>query len=64
VAFLTWVYYSAQILLFGAEFSRVYARRVGDGRAPADNAVDRTRATMARQGMPRDADVTAAARAQ
>ena len=29
VVFLIWAYYSAQIMLFGAEFTRVYARRVG-----------------------------------
>ncbi len=64
VAFLIWVYYSAQILLFGAEFSRVYARKYGNGSRPADNAVGVTRETLARQGMPRTADVEAAARAQ
>ncbi|MFZ0032908.1 MAG: YihY/virulence factor BrkB family protein [Candidatus Cybelea sp.] len=29
VVFLIWAYYSAQIMLFGAEFTRVYARRFG-----------------------------------
>lgn len=29
IVFLVWVYYSAQILLFGAEFTHVYARRHG-----------------------------------
>jgi membrane protein len=29
ILFLIWVYYSAQIFLFGAEFTRVYARRFG-----------------------------------
>jgi membrane protein len=29
VVFLVWVYYSAQIMLFGAEFTHVYARRFG-----------------------------------
>ena len=29
IVFLTWVFYSAQILLFGAEFTQVYARRYG-----------------------------------
>ncbi|HLY01669.1 MAG TPA: YihY/virulence factor BrkB family protein [Candidatus Cybelea sp.] len=29
VAFLVWVYYSTQIVLLGAEFTHVYARRVG-----------------------------------
>jgi membrane protein len=29
VALVVWVYYSAQILLFGAEFTQAYARRNG-----------------------------------
>ena len=29
VVILAWVYYSAQILFFGAEFTQVYARRRG-----------------------------------
>jgi membrane protein len=64
VAFLLWVYYSAQILLFGAEFTRIYARKRGDRAPPADNAVKLTREALARQGMPRDADVAAATRVQ
>jgi membrane protein len=35
MALLVWVYYSAQILLFGAAFTRVYATRVGSGLHPA-----------------------------
>lgn len=34
VAVLVWVYYSAQIFLFGAEFTRVVAHRLGSRRAP------------------------------
>lgn len=37
--FLLWVYYSAQILFFGAEFTQVYATQYGRGVAPAANAV-------------------------
>lgn len=33
VVFLVWVYYSAQIMLFGAEFTHVYARRFGSLRS-------------------------------
>jgi membrane protein len=62
VAFLIWVYYSAQILLFGAEFARVSARRRGACVVPADNALGVTREVLARQGMQRTADVEAAAR--
>lgn len=31
VVLLIWIYYSTQILLFGAEFTEVYARRFGSG---------------------------------
>ncbi|MBV9463515.1 MAG: YihY/virulence factor BrkB family protein [Verrucomicrobiae bacterium] len=31
---LIWVYYSAQILFFGAEMTKVYARKFGSGRTP------------------------------
>ena len=36
---LLWVYYSCQILLFGAEFTRVYAQREGTKPAPEPFAV-------------------------
>ena len=39
VVFLIWVYYSAQILFLGAEFTQVYANRYGTGVRPAANAV-------------------------
>jgi membrane protein len=39
VVFLLWVYYSAQILFFGAEFTQVYARHHGAEIQPAANAV-------------------------
>jgi membrane protein len=35
---LVWVYYSAQILLFGAELTQVYARRRGSWAEPKENA--------------------------
>lgn len=31
VVFLVWIYYSAQIFFFGAEFTQVFARRAGEG---------------------------------
>jgi membrane protein len=34
VVLLIWIYYSAQIFFFGAEFTQVYARRAGEGVAP------------------------------
>ena len=39
VIILVWVYYSAQILLFGAEFTKVYAKRYGSGIRPDVGAV-------------------------
>jgi membrane protein len=36
VIFLVWVYYSAQILFFGAEFTEVYARARGSAVMPED----------------------------
>jgi membrane protein len=35
---LVWVYYSAQILLYGAEFTQVYANRMGARIQPAPDA--------------------------
>ena len=39
ITLLLWVYYSSQILLFGAEFTQVYADRAGRGIEPAEYAV-------------------------
>ena len=39
VLILVWIYYSMAILLFGAEFTQVYARRHGSGIVPDDDAV-------------------------
>jgi len=38
VLVLLWVYYSAQILLYGAEFTQVYANRVGERIVPTSDA--------------------------
>jgi membrane protein len=38
VVLLLWVYYSSQILFFGAEITQVYARRFGKRIRPADYA--------------------------
>ncbi len=38
VLLLLWVYYSSLILLFGAEFTRVYAEQYGSGVKPKPNA--------------------------
>jgi membrane protein len=39
IVLLLWVYYSSQIVFFGAEFTRVYANRFGSRIMPADDAV-------------------------
>jgi membrane protein len=38
VLVLLWVYYSAQILLYGAEFTQVYANRIGERIVPTPDA--------------------------
>ena len=38
VILITWVYYSAQILFFGAEFAQVWARRHGARLVPEEHA--------------------------
>src|SRR5205823_4948647 len=51
VVLLLWIYYSAQILLFGAEFTQVYAARFGSRIIPSENAVPITSDARAEQGM-------------
>lgn len=52
VLVLVWIYYSAQIFLFGAEFTRVYAQYSGTRIEPTPNAVLLTEADRAREGIP------------
>src|SRR5687768_13014328 len=54
VIVLIWVYYSAQILFLGAEFTQVYAKRHGERIAPTEDAVKVTEAERAQQGIPHD----------
>jgi membrane protein len=53
VVLLIWVYYSAQILFFGAELTQVYANRWGTRVVPSPNAEPVTEEARAQQGMPR-----------
>ena len=39
ITLLLWVYYSSQILLFGGEFTQVYAQRAGRALKPSEYAV-------------------------
>lgn len=58
ILMLLWVYYSAQILFLGAEFTQVYANRYGSHVKPADNAERVTEEERAQQGMPRTSDTS------
>jgi membrane protein len=53
VVLLLWVYYSSQIFLLGAEFTKVYAMHVGSRYVPDSNAVLLTDEVRAHQGIPR-----------
>lgn len=51
VVFLLWMYYSAAIFFFGAEFTQVYARRFGTRIVPEAGAVPVTEEARAEQGL-------------
>ncbi len=59
VALLVWVYYSAQIAFYGAEFTKAYANRFGSRIVPTEDAVPLTEEARAQQGMPRTKDIEA-----
>lgn len=48
---LVWVYYSSQIVLFGAEFTRVYANEYGTRVVADDNAIPVPETPLARAAM-------------
>jgi membrane protein len=62
VLILFWIYYSAQIFLFGAEFIRVFAGQRGGPVVPRTNAVLLTLEDRVRQGIPRKEDIEGAMR--
>lgn len=62
VLILLWVYYSAQIFLFGAEFTQVYARKYGSRVVPDEDAVWLTEGQRIQEGRPSQETVEAAAR--
>ncbi len=53
VVILIWVFYSAQILFLGAEFTQVYANRHGTRIVPARSAVPVTKEARENEGIPR-----------
>lgn len=61
VVLLLWVYYSAQIIFFGAEFTQVVANQYGPRTAPTPNALPLTEKDRLQAGMPRPAALAAAA---
>jgi len=50
---LIWIYYSAQILFFGAEFTQVYSNRYGSKIVPDPDMLRITEQKRAEQGIPR-----------
>jgi membrane protein len=52
IVLLLWVYYSAQILLLGAEFTQVYAKMHGSKIVPSGHAMPLDDAIQDRAGMP------------
>lgn len=62
MAVLLWVYYSAQILFFGAELTQAYAHQTRDRVRPTENAVPVTEQERSQQGMPSTDHVEAATR--
>jgi membrane protein len=53
VVILLWIYYSAQVFFFGAEFTKVYSRHFGAIVVPDPTAVTLTAEARAAQGMDR-----------
>ncbi len=52
VIILLWIYYSSQILFFGAEFTKVFADKFGSQIRPSPDAELVTAEAKAKQGMP------------
>ncbi len=54
VVVLIWIYYSSQILFFGAEFTQVYAHRSGSRVKPTPHAIPVSEAKRAHEGLDTD----------
>lgn len=59
---LIWIYYSAQILFFGAEFTQVYANRYGSRIVPDPGMVKLTEKERAEKGIPHEKNLKKAER--
>ena len=57
ILLLLWVYYSAQIIFLGAEFTEVYAREAGSGIEVEEGAIAITDEARAQQGIPTKEEV-------
>jgi membrane protein len=64
ILLLLWVYYSAQILFLGAEFTQVYATELGSGIKPDRDAVVLSEKDRVKQGIPSEEKVERARQAQ
>lgn len=53
IVILVWVYYAAQIVFLGAEFTQVYANKYGSRIVADEDAIPLTEDARAQQGMPR-----------
>jgi membrane protein len=52
IVLLVWIYYSAQIVFFGAELTQAYANQFGQKIVPSDNAEFVTAEKRLQEGMP------------
>lgn len=59
---LIWIYYSAQIMFFGAEFTQVYANRYGSRIVPDPGMVKITEQERAQKGIPHEETIEKANR--
>lgn len=64
IVLLVWVYYAAQIVFLGAEFTQVYANHYGARVVPDENAIPVTGEACAEQGMARDEQLAETPRTQ
>jgi len=59
IVVLLWIYYAAQILFFGAEFTQVFANRFGSRVRPSSHAMPVTEAMREQEGLTRLGDLKA-----
>jgi membrane protein len=59
---LIWIYYSAQILFFGAEFTQVYTNRYGSKMVPDPGMLKITERERAQKGIPHEKELEKASR--